>query len=263
MNVNIDAPHIDPPNVKAQPLFRIIVEAIQHGRIQEGKPETFLAYSDALHLLGVQKVYRAGVQLQRQGLSELNDWTQYYDIPKVAALIVNKKTFRPSGMFWKSHDIDPDSPDAEDWWMEQANESIRYDWKPYLRRMVRYPRKPTAGYPSVLREENSLMELIVTNPPPAHLRESRITVGEILRWLASGKSETDLLREHKGLRTEDIRASLAYAASREEQNENTARKMSKLSSFIDKWGGKFTLPKSDPDDPRMDYLLEKYWRNRS
>ncbi len=29
-------------------------------------------------------------------------------------------------------------------------------------------------------------------------------------------------------------------------------------SFTDKWTGKFTLPESDPDDPRLNYLLERY-----
>lgn len=33
-------------------------------------------------------------------------------------------------------------------------------------------------------------------------------------------------------------------------------------SFADKWYGKFKLPKEDPKDPRLNYLLRKYVHNR-
>ncbi|MBA2271504.1 MAG: hypothetical protein H0W20_13060 [Chthoniobacterales bacterium] len=29
-------------------------------------------------------------------------------------------------------------------------------------------------------------------------------------------------------------------------------------SFTEKWRGQFKLPKPDPDDPRLNYLLQKY-----
>ncbi|MBW8891852.1 MAG: DUF433 domain-containing protein [Burkholderiales bacterium] len=40
----------------------------------------------------------------------------------------------------------------------------------------------------------------------------RITVGDILSWLAGGMSETEILADYEELEAEDIRASLAYAA---------------------------------------------------
>jgi uncharacterized protein (DUF433 family) len=43
----------------------------------------------------------------------------------------------------------------------------------------------------------------------------RITVYDILDYLASGMSEDDILREFPDLRLEDIRATLAFAADRE------------------------------------------------
>ena len=33
-------------------------------------------------------------------------------------------------------------------------------------------------------------------------------------------------------------------------------------SFADKWYGKFKVPKEDPKDPRLNYLLRKYVHNR-
>jgi uncharacterized protein (DUF433 family) len=47
------------------------------------------------------------------------------------------------------------------------------------------------------------------------IRGTRITVGDILGYLAGGWSEADLLREFPQLRLEDIRAALAFAAERE------------------------------------------------
>ncbi len=88
----------------------------------------------------------------------------------------------------------------------------------------------------------------------ACIRGMRITVGDVLGWLAVGMSEKEILRDYPELTPEDIRASLAYAAEREDKP--------RTSWFTEKWAGKITLPKSDPNDPRRDYLLKKYWRNR-
>jgi uncharacterized protein (DUF433 family) len=47
------------------------------------------------------------------------------------------------------------------------------------------------------------------------IRGLRITVYDILEWLAAGMSEDDILRDFPDLRREDIRAALAFAADRE------------------------------------------------
>ena len=47
------------------------------------------------------------------------------------------------------------------------------------------------------------------------IRGTRITVGDVLGYLAGGTSEDQLLKEFPQLVHEDIRASLAYAAERE------------------------------------------------
>ena len=47
------------------------------------------------------------------------------------------------------------------------------------------------------------------------IRGLRITVSDVLDYLASGMSEADVLRELPDLTTEDIRACLAFAADRE------------------------------------------------
>jgi len=47
----------------------------------------------------------------------------------------------------------------------------------------------------------------------------RITVYDVLEYLASGMSHADVLREFPYLTEEDIRACLAYAADRERKLE--------------------------------------------
>jgi len=47
------------------------------------------------------------------------------------------------------------------------------------------------------------------------IRSLRITVYDVLEYLASGMSHADVLREFPYLTEEDIRACLAYAADRE------------------------------------------------
>jgi uncharacterized protein (DUF433 family) len=47
------------------------------------------------------------------------------------------------------------------------------------------------------------------------IRGLRITVSDVLDYLASGMSEDDVLRDFPDLAREDIRACLAFAADRE------------------------------------------------
>ena len=47
------------------------------------------------------------------------------------------------------------------------------------------------------------------------IRGLRITVGDVLSYLASGMSEDEFLRDFPDLTREDIRACLAFAADRE------------------------------------------------
>jgi uncharacterized protein (DUF433 family) len=47
------------------------------------------------------------------------------------------------------------------------------------------------------------------------IRGLRITVGDVLQYLASGMSEDEILHDFPELEREDIRAALAFAAERE------------------------------------------------
>lgn len=52
------------------------------------------------------------------------------------------------------------------------------------------------------------------------IRGTRITVGDVLEYLAGGTSEDQLLEQFPQLRRDDIRACLAYAAERERRTLN-------------------------------------------
>jgi uncharacterized protein (DUF433 family) len=47
------------------------------------------------------------------------------------------------------------------------------------------------------------------------IRGIRITVGDVLGWLAAGMSHQDIIEDYPDLTEEDIRACLAYAADKE------------------------------------------------
>lgn len=49
------------------------------------------------------------------------------------------------------------------------------------------------------------------------IRNLRISVYDVLGWLASGMSETEILTDYPELAREDILACLAFAAQREQQ----------------------------------------------
>jgi uncharacterized protein (DUF433 family) len=47
------------------------------------------------------------------------------------------------------------------------------------------------------------------------IRGIRITVGDVLGWLAAGMSHQEIIEDYPDLTEEDIRACLAYAADKE------------------------------------------------
>jgi uncharacterized protein (DUF433 family) len=53
------------------------------------------------------------------------------------------------------------------------------------------------------------------------IRGMRITVGDVLEYLASGMSEDEILEEFPYLEREDIKAVLAFAADRERKLQVT------------------------------------------
>ena len=65
----------------------------------------------------------------------------------------------------------------------------------------------------------SVSALITTNPAVRSgkpvIRDTRVTVTDVLEYLASGMTEAEILADFPYLTQEDIRACLAFAAERE------------------------------------------------
>lgn len=54
------------------------------------------------------------------------------------------------------------------------------------------------------------------------VRDTRITVFDVLGWLAAGMSHDEIIYDFPELRVEDIKACLAYAADREHKLEHAS-----------------------------------------
>jgi uncharacterized protein (DUF433 family) len=71
----------------------------------------------------------------------------------------------------------------------------------------------------------NLLDRITADPAvrfgKASVRGTRITVGDILGYLAGGMTEEQILTDFPQLTREDIRACLAYAAERERRTIGT------------------------------------------
>ena len=71
----------------------------------------------------------------------------------------------------------------------------------------------------------SLLDRIVIDPNVGFgkpcVRGTRISVGDVLSYLAGGMSEAEILADFPQLAIEDIRACLAYAAERERRTQTT------------------------------------------
>ena len=66
---------------------------------------------------------------------------------------------------------------------------------------------------------NHYSDIITINPQVRFgqpcIRGMRISVSDILGWLAAGLSEFDIIQDYPDLKSEDIKAALSYAADRE------------------------------------------------
>ncbi|MEJ0088738.1 MAG: hypothetical protein WDM80_03150 [Limisphaerales bacterium] len=122
---------------KGKALLKVICNEIRAGQIQKGKPETFLTYSGALHLLGDPQdgpTYTEGARLQYHGLTDLNEWSMATPgIPKVTGLIVNIDSRQPSKGYVESNGHTYQNMQWIDWWLNETDKSIDFDWSPYLK----------------------------------------------------------------------------------------------------------------------------------
>jgi uncharacterized protein (DUF433 family) len=215
-------PEIEPPPPKAQRLLEVIVEQIKSGRIRENQPESFLAFSEALELLGdATPSVMSGSRLTSLGLGDLHTWTEDHEgLPKITGLIVYKESRRPHEDFpkWHGHENDPE---WEKWWLKEANRAIKYDWSRFLDapklEETRVREEPHIGKQAALNQRITFDPAVMGGRPC--IRGMRVTVGTIVGLLASGHSRSKVLELYPYLEPEDIDAALSFAAWRAEERE--------------------------------------------
>jgi uncharacterized protein (DUF433 family) len=73
---------------------------------------------------------------------------------------------------------------------------------------------------------NDLLHIITSDPLRRNgrprVRDLRISVGDVLGWLAEGQTITQVVADYPELTPDDIRACLAYAAARESREVRLA-----------------------------------------
>jgi hypothetical protein len=121
---------------KGRKLLEAIVAYVRANRTDPARPSTYPNY-EVLYRAIVpntpKKILHVGSHLRRQGLDDLNGWTEVNPgIPKVTGLIVDKNKKRPGKGFFPSHGKTPGRDDR--WWHDEARKAIAFDWTPYIRR---------------------------------------------------------------------------------------------------------------------------------
>ncbi len=207
--------------MKGKRLLALLADEIKRGRFKKREPTTFLSYGEALDKLGIPRRGRAGQQLQREGLTELNQWTKSHpNIPKVAGLIIDKKRKRPGPGFAPSHGHS--ESDWQTWWLDETARAIDFEhWDHYIS-AEKLGAFPASSESAALREGAETLDYrkIITIEPGKRggkpcVRGMRITVGDVLGWLAAGMSHAEIIDDYPELTDEDIRACLAFAAEKE------------------------------------------------
>ena len=100
------------------------------GDLLPGIPDTYLGYKEAHELMGISlDAPRWDASLKNHGLVDLAQWTTRNNVPKITGLIVNQKSLKPGQGFFR---LFGKSEDDEEWWHDQARESILFDWSDYI-----------------------------------------------------------------------------------------------------------------------------------
>ncbi len=197
---------------KGAKLLALLVGEIERGRFKPGEPSTFISYGEVLDKLGIPQRGRAGQQLLREGLTELNEWTKANpDVPKIAALVIDKKRKTPGPGLATSHG--QGEKEWRQWWLDETERAITFNgWRRYLV-------KTSASAVNENGVDSDYRRIITIEPGKRGgkpcIRGMRITVGDVLGWLAAGMSHDEIRSDFPELTEDDIRACLAFAATRE------------------------------------------------
>jgi len=160
---------------QGQLLLSILVSHIKQSHVNAARPETLISYGEALGLLKLPaKAPRGptdGKTLQLNGLNDLAQWVNKYPkMPRITGVIISRSEYDgidgirrprnvPSAGFFKEYKR---KIDDWQWWIEQVEGSIAYDWDPYLIRTVSTASSDTR------RDQGIIAQLKPTEPLRAY-----------------------------------------------------------------------------------------------
>ena len=112
-------------------ILQALVGEMGCGRFKPHDPESFCGYNELHTMLGLpQKGPHWGKSLENQGLADLAEWLQDMNLPAITGLIVGEQAPRLPGKGY--YEINGQPNGSQDWWREQVQASIAYDWSPWV-----------------------------------------------------------------------------------------------------------------------------------
>jgi hypothetical protein len=120
------------PSDKAQAILKLLVRHIDQGEFDPALPASFIGYGEVLDEMKISRDPNEthGDALNRNGLSDLAEWTKAEDHPAVTGLVINKEKVEPGPGYWTLYAKNKDADRA--WWLDQIAKSLQYNWKPFL-----------------------------------------------------------------------------------------------------------------------------------
>lgn len=131
---------------QGQILLRILVEHIKQPGVSVQRPETLIGYGEALEKLSLPanapRADTDGRTLQLNGLNDLARWINQHPkkLPRITGVIISRSEYDgvdgtrrpknvPSVGYFKEYKR---KADDWPWWQQEVEDSIAFDWSPYL-----------------------------------------------------------------------------------------------------------------------------------
>ncbi|NOU95628.1 hypothetical protein GC093_20690 [Paenibacillus sp. LMG 31456] len=116
-------------------LFKYLISKILNNDFDPDNLNTFVSYKDVHTKLGLQRISGTyGRSLELQGLGSLASWLKSEQLPAITGLIITEAKKQPADGFFKLYG--KDSRESRDWWKEEIEKVLHYDWVNALLKII-------------------------------------------------------------------------------------------------------------------------------